>query len=78
MKLKTAGLLIASSLLLGACSYLKPAATTTAPQTITPTPAVSVSPTSTNLKDLDTELNATIDDGGAADLKQLQKDAQGL
>ena len=78
MKLKTAGLLIASSLLLGACSYLKPAATTTAPQTITPTPAVSVSPTSTNVNDLNAELNATVDDGGQADLNQLQKDATGL
>lgn len=73
---------IASALFLSACNYTGPAATTTAtpPTTTTPTAAVSVAPTtgSTNVNDLNAELNATVDDGGQADLNQLQKDASGL
>lgn len=79
MKIKTATLLtITSALFLSACSYTGPAATSTAPPV--PTATVSVAPTtgSTNVNDLNAELNATVDDGGASDLNQLQKDASGL
>lgn len=82
MQIKTATLLtIASALFLSACNYTGPAATTTTPPTAaTPTTAVSVAPTtsSTDVNDLNAELNATVDDGGASDLNQLQKDASGL
>lgn len=79
MKLKTATLLtIVSALFLSACSYTGPAATSTT--TPVPTATISVAPTtgSTNVNDLNAELNATVDDGGASDLNQLQKDAAGL
>jgi len=82
MKIKTATLLaISSAFFLSACSYTQPAATTTAtPTAAAPTPIVTASPTSasTNVNDLNAQLNATVDDGGQADLNQLQKDATGL
>ncbi|OGD70979.1 hypothetical protein A3A84_00830 [Candidatus Collierbacteria bacterium RIFCSPLOWO2_01_FULL_50_23] len=79
MQIRTVTLLAVSALLLGACSYTGPAATTTSSQT-TPPAAITTAPTSgsTNLNDLNAELNATIDDGGQTDLNQLQKDASGL
>lgn len=80
MQIKTVTLLAASALLFGACSYTGPAATSTnqtAPTT--PASAITATPTtSANLNDLNAELNATVDDGGAADLNQLQKDSSGL
>ncbi|HLE49786.1 MAG TPA: hypothetical protein VI791_01420 [Patescibacteria group bacterium] len=81
MKTKSAIFLAVSALFLAACNYTGPAATTTTPPAAaTPTTTVSVAPTtgSTNVNDLNTELNATVDDGGQADLNQLQKDAAGL
>lgn len=83
MKLKTTAFLaIASALLLGGCSYTTnnsnpPAnnayATPTAQPTPTPTPTKAQS-----LNEINSQLNATIDDGGQADLNQLQKDSTGL
>ncbi|MBI1871798.1 hypothetical protein HYS10_00055 [Candidatus Collierbacteria bacterium] len=71
-------LLAASAILLAGCNYAnRPPVTTpvTPPITATPTPAPTREQT---LNDLNTELNATVDDGGAADLNQLKKDASGL
>lgn len=80
MQIKTATLLVASALFLGACTYTGPAATSTnqtAPTT--PASAMTATPTtSANLNDFNAELNTTVDDGGQADLNQLQKDASGL
>lgn len=83
MQIKTAALFtITSALFLSACKYTGSAATTTTtpPTATTPSAAASVAPTtgSTNVNDLNAELNATVDDGGQADLNQLQKDAAGL
>lgn len=84
MNIKTTLLLtISSALLLSACNYPGPAATSTTvptPTVTNPTATVSITSTtsSTNVNDLDAELNTTIDDGGQADLKDLQKDASGL
>lgn len=78
---KVALFIIASSLFLSACSLLQPAATTTTNTTpVTPTQIVTATPTpaSTDVNDLNAELNATVDDGGKADLNQLQNDATGL
>lgn len=81
MKLKTTVFLaIASALLLGGCSYTtnnfnpranNAYATPTAQPTPTPTKAQS-------LNEINSQLNATIDDGGQADLNQLQKDSSGF
>lgn len=80
MNLKTTTLfVIGSSLLLGACKFTLPAATTTT--TPTPTeisPTITATPSPKNLNSLNQELDQTIDDGGQADLKNLQKDASGL
>ena len=81
MKTKSAIFLAVSALFLAACNYTGPAATTTtSPTAATPTTTISATPTttSTNVNDLNTELNATIDDGGQSDLNQLQKDSSGL
>ena len=81
MKTKSAIFLAVSALFLAACNYTGPAATTTTPPTAaTPTTTIPATPTttSTNVNDLNAELNATIDDGGQADLNQLQKDSAGL
>lgn len=77
MKTKTIALLIvASAILLGGCSYTK-TTTSTTPTVYTPT--ATPSPTKTeSLNNLNSELNATVDDGGQADLNQLQKDSSGL
>ena len=78
MKTKSALFLMISALFLAACSYTNPASTTTSP-VVSPTPTVTISPTSaSNVNDLNAELNATVDDGGQADLKELQKEASGL
>lgn len=80
MKFKITALLVTlSALLFGGCNLVTnpnpPAnnvyATPTAQPTPTPTKAQS-------LNEINSELNTTIDDGGASDLNQLQKDATGL
>lgn len=79
MQIKTATLLVASALFLGTCTYIGPAATSTNQTAPTTPPVVTVIVTDPiDIKGLNAELNATVDDGGAADLNQLQKDASGL
>lgn len=81
MKSKLALLaLIISPVLLAACQPTTPP-TTTAPATPTtvPTAAPTVMPTqSLNLKDINTELQTSVDDGGKADLQSLQQESKGL
>jgi len=78
--LKKLTLLFALALIFSGCTVInnQPASDTRpeteAPFTPTPTPA----PTRETLDDLNAELNATVDDGGAADLKQLETDSRGL
>lgn len=77
MKIKTTLLLtLGSAILLAGCQYTGPSATTTAPTTA-PTAAVSPSK-SANVNDLNADLDTTVDDGGQADLKALEKEAAGL
>ena len=62
----------------GACNYTNQANTSSV---IPITPSVTASPTPTpskSLNELNLELNSTVDDGGQADLNQLQKDSSGL
>lgn len=80
MKLTTATLLvIGGAFILGACNYTNPPTgapqTTAAPITATPTPTPAKPET---LNDLNGQLNATVDDGGQADLLQLQTESKGL
>ncbi len=77
MKLKNTALIaFASALVLAGCRYTGPSTSTTIyPTTPTVTPTVTPTP---SLNDLNAELNATVDDGGAAELKQLQTEQQGL
>lgn len=77
---KTSLLVIAAALVLSACNATGQT-TTSAPTT--PTPPITANPTPAPTKpqtmnELKGELNATVDDGGAADLKALQTDSQGL
>lgn len=79
MKLKTTVFLVVVSVLfLGGCTYS--VKTTTTPPTV-PSPTVLATPTPTpsqSLNNLNLDLDSTVDDGGAGDLNQLQKDATGL
>lgn len=77
MKTKPSLLLLAvSAFFLAGCSHaLRPPVTPPETPPPTPTPAPTREQT---LNDLNLELNATADDGGAADIKQLQKDSSGL
>ncbi len=76
MKLKNTLLIVTGALLLGGCTY-SGKITTTPPTTYAPT--ATPQPTkSQTLNELNADLNATVDDGGQADLNQLQKDASGL
>ena len=61
-------ILILSAFVLAGCNYSNQSAPT---YNATPTPEQS-------LNNLNGELDATIDDGGSADLNQLQLDAKGL
>jgi len=76
MKLKTTLLIVTGALLLGGCTYTAKTTTTT-PTVYTPT-ATPTPTKSQTLNELNEQLNATVDDGGQADLNQLQKDASGL
>lgn len=79
MKIKTTALLvIVSALLFSACRYISQQNTSTiAP--ITPSATITSTPTpSRSLNELNLELDSTIDDGGQADLNQLQKDSAGF
>ncbi len=82
MRTKSAIFLGVTAFFLAACNYTPPAATSTVTPipTASPTAIVSTTPTitSTGVNDLNAELNTTIDDGGQADLNQLQKDSAGL
>lgn len=78
--LKSQIFIIVSALFLSACSYTGPAATSTSTTPVTPPSVVTASPTAatTDVNKLSAQLDATVDDGGAADLNQLQKDSSGL
>lgn len=80
MKFKiTVLLVIASALLLGGCSYTANSNPPTNNAYVTPTAQPTPTPTKTqSLNEMNSQLNATIDDGGQADLNQLQKDSSGL
>lgn len=81
MKIKPSLLLLAiPAVFLAGCNYSpKPASMLPAiqqpPITATPTPTPTKEQT---LNELNTQLNTTVDDGGAADLNQLKTESQGL
>lgn len=80
MKLKTPLFVLTTAIFLAGCNYAsinKPATTSTT----TPTAIATPTPTPTKpqtVNDLNGELNTTVDDGGQADLNQLQTDSKGL
>ncbi len=77
----TSLLIIGAALVFSACNNTAQLTGTTsttaqtAPITATPTPAPTKPET---LNDLKGQLNATVDDGGAADVLSLQTESQGL